>query len=88
MGDVNYTFLLSLSIIALGYFLKRRKVITIDDGRFMARLIFNLTLPAVIMNTIPYVDLNVLYDNHAHYRNYLLFDCINHLLFSLQTSPE
>src|SRR6056297_2664624 len=58
-NSVNYTFLLSLTIIVLGNLLKRWKVITNENGKFMARLIFKLTLPAIILDTVPYVELDV-----------------------------
>ncbi len=57
--SVNYVFLLSLTIIILGNFLKRWNVISEENGRFMAQLIFKLTLPAVILDTVPYVNLEV-----------------------------
>jgi len=49
MADVNIVFLISLTIIAIGYFLKRTKVLTEENGEVIAKLIFNLTLPAVIL---------------------------------------
>jgi len=49
MADVNTVFLISLTIIAIGYFLKRTKVLTEENGDVIAKIIFNLTLPAVIL---------------------------------------
>jgi len=49
MTDVNIVFLISLTIIAIGYFLKSTKVLTEENGETIARIIFNLTLPAVIL---------------------------------------
>ena len=49
MTDVNIVFLNSLIIIALGYLLKRKRVLTEENGEIIAKIIFNLTLPAVIL---------------------------------------
>jgi predicted permease len=49
MTDVNIVFLNSLVIVALGYLLKRTKVLTEENGEIIAKIIFNLTLPAVIL---------------------------------------
>lgn len=57
MENVNYQFALSLLIITLGYALKRLKIITEKDGESLTRIIFNITLPAVIINTITTVKI-------------------------------
>ena len=49
MTDVNIVFLNSLIIICLGYLLKRTRVLTEENGEIIAKIIFNLTLPAVIL---------------------------------------
>ena len=49
MADVNTVFLISLTIIAIGYILKKTNVLTEENGEVIARIIFNLTLPAVIL---------------------------------------
>jgi len=49
MADVNTVFLISLTIVGIGYFLKRMKVLTEENGEVIAKIIFNLTLPAVIL---------------------------------------
>jgi len=49
MADVNIVFLISLTIIAIGYLLKKTKVLTEENGEVIAKIIFNLTLPAVIL---------------------------------------
>lgn len=51
MENVNSQFILSLSIIALGYLTKRLNIIQEKDGEGMARIIFNITLPSLIVNT-------------------------------------
>lgn len=49
MADANYIFFLSLIIIVLGYFLKVLKIIPEENGKAISRVIFNVTLPAVIL---------------------------------------
>lgn len=49
MADANVVFLLSIAIISIGYFIKRLKIIEEKDGNIIAKIIFNLTLPAVIL---------------------------------------
>ncbi|TFG06775.1 MAG: AEC family transporter [Promethearchaeota archaeon] len=49
MADVNYIFLLSLTIIVIGYLVKKLKIITEENGKIVAKVIFNITLPAVIL---------------------------------------
>lgn len=51
MGDVNNQFVLSMLIIALGYILKRSNIVTEKDGEGIARIIFNVTLPAIVIAT-------------------------------------
>ena len=46
---MNIVFLNSLIIIALGYLLKRTNILTEKNGEIVAKIIFNLTLPAVIL---------------------------------------
>ncbi|TFG28195.1 MAG: AEC family transporter [Promethearchaeota archaeon] len=49
MADVNYIFLLSLTIIVIGYVIKKLNIITEENGKIVAKVIFNITLPAVIL---------------------------------------
>lgn len=51
MENVNSQFMLSLLIIALGYLAKRLNIIQERDGEGMARIIFNITLPLLIINS-------------------------------------
>lgn len=51
MGNVNIQFALFIAIMALSYFLKRIKIIKEQDGDGISRVIFNITLPALIINT-------------------------------------
>jgi predicted permease len=47
--DINATFLISLAIIAIGYTIKRLHLIKEANGDILAKIIFNITLPAVIL---------------------------------------
>lgn len=60
MADFNTTFFVSLAIIALGYVLKRARVVDENGGgRAMARMIFYVTLPAVILRALTTVTIDV-----------------------------
>ncbi len=60
MSDINTTFVVSLCIIILGYLLKRSNVITQEHGgKAMARVIFYVTLPGVILRALTTVDLDL-----------------------------
>ncbi len=52
MADVNYNFLLSLIIIIIGFILKYFNIIKEKNGKIIAKLVFNITLPAIIFRTI------------------------------------
>jgi hypothetical protein len=49
MTDVNVIFLLSISIVAIGYLVKKLNILKETDGDTIAKIIFNITLPAVIL---------------------------------------
>ncbi len=49
MTDVNITFSISLIIIVIGYLIKKVNIITEENGNIIAKIIFNITLPAVIL---------------------------------------
>ncbi|WP_226666464.1 AEC family transporter [Metabacillus litoralis] len=51
MDSFNLQFLYCIIIIALGYLLKRRNIIKERDGEGLSRIIFNLTLPCLIIVT-------------------------------------
>lgn len=51
MDSFNHQFLYSVLIIAIGYLLKRSTIIKETDGEGLARIIFNLTLPTLIIVT-------------------------------------
>jgi len=49
MTDVNVIFLTSFLIVAIGYIVKKLKILKETDGETIAKIIFNVTLPAVIL---------------------------------------
>lgn len=49
IANINSQFLLSIFIIAVGYAFKRLKIIKEEDGDGVSRIIFNITLPALII---------------------------------------
>jgi len=57
MADVNYTFFLSLTIIIIGYLLKKSNIIKEENGRSIAKIVFNATLPALIFKTIMSIEI-------------------------------
>ena len=58
MDSFNFTFLLSLSIIVLGYLLKAIRVLSEDHGKYLSKIILNVTLPALILRTISSIELD------------------------------
>lgn len=52
MSGVNYNFFLSLIIIIIGFVLKSANIISEKNGKIIAKLVFNITLPSVIFRTI------------------------------------
>jgi malate permease and related proteins len=51
LDNFNQQFLYAIVIIGLGYILKRFNVLKEQDGEGLSRIIFNLTLPALIIVT-------------------------------------
>lgn len=51
LTNVNSQFLLSLLIISLGYFAKRLNLVKEQDGEGISRVIFNFTLPSLVIST-------------------------------------
>jgi len=52
MGNVNSQFIIFTIIILLGYFIKRIKLISEEEGGILVKLLFNITIPATIFNTL------------------------------------
>ncbi|WP_455464117.1 AEC family transporter [Candidatus Hodarchaeum mangrovi] len=47
-----------MGIIFLGFILKKAKIATEEHGKFLARLAFYITIPAVIFITITSIEIN------------------------------
>ena len=57
MTDVNYIFLLSLTIITIGYILKKLNIISEKNGETIAKIVFNVTLPALILSVVSSIEI-------------------------------
>ncbi|MBC2582023.1 AEC family transporter [Clostridium sp. DJ247] len=58
MKNISSQIILSLIIIALGYLFKRINIIKEKDGEGVSRIIFNVTLPALIINTFNSINID------------------------------
>jgi len=58
MNNINSQFEISLSIIILGYFLKRTGILKESDGEVISRLIFNVTLPSIVINVFSTMEID------------------------------
>ncbi len=52
MSNVNQQFIFSMLIILTGYICKRFGIINEQDGEGISKIVFNLTLPALVINTL------------------------------------
>lgn len=59
MSSFHLQFLLSITIILLGYLLKRSNIVKESDGEAIARIVFNVTLPSVIIVTFSNVEFDI-----------------------------
>ena len=59
MANVNYQFFISMLIIALGYVSKRFKIVNEKDGEGLAKIIFNFTLPALVITTFSTIQVDL-----------------------------
>ncbi len=57
MTDVSYVFLLSLTVIVIGYILKKFNIISEENGKTIAKVVFNVTLPALILSVISSIEI-------------------------------
>src|SRR5690625_4033988 len=57
LSSFNEQFLLAVIIIAIGYILKKINIITEQDGEGLSRIIFNITLPALII--VSFTDITI-----------------------------
>ena len=51
MEKLNYQFLLSLCIVLAGFGFRRSGILSRADGEALSRLVLNITLPALILDT-------------------------------------
>jgi len=59
LANLNLTFTISLIIIAIGYLTKRMGLLTKDGaGKALALIIFNITLPSVIITTLMQIQID------------------------------
>ncbi|QTL99765.1 AEC family transporter [Iocasia frigidifontis] len=59
MEKINQIFVISSSIILLGYILKRIRLLTKDDGQILVKLVMNVTLPALIITVFSSLELSL-----------------------------
>jgi predicted permease len=52
MNQTNTVFITALSIIFLGYFLKRKNIITEKEGKIISKLLMHTTFPALMFMTM------------------------------------
>ncbi|MFX0021069.1 MAG: AEC family transporter [Candidatus Hermodarchaeota archaeon] len=57
MTNVNYIFLLSLTVIIIGYVLKKLNIISEKNGETIAKVVFNVTLPALILSVVSSIEI-------------------------------
>ena len=58
MNSVNYTFFLSLAVIAIGYVFKISGILNDQHGKSLSTIIINVTLPALILKTLSTIELD------------------------------
>lgn len=59
MNNINGQFTISLLIIILGYIFKRLNIVKEEDGGAIARIVLNITLPCLIVNTFSALKFDV-----------------------------
>lgn len=57
-SSVNFQFLISMLIILLAYFFKRLGLVKESDGEGISRIIFNITLPSLVINTFSTIKID------------------------------
>ncbi|HCX65574.1 MAG TPA: malonate transporter, partial [Eubacteriaceae bacterium] len=62
IDSINQEFILSMLIIVLGYVLKRVGFLKEEDRETLSRLVFNVTLPAIVFRSMSVsIDLSVIF---------------------------
>lgn len=59
MNQINFTFLISLSIILITYLFKKVNIIKQKDGDSLVKIVMNITLPSLIITVFSNIDLNI-----------------------------
>ncbi|MFD1415256.1 AEC family transporter [Oceanobacillus jeddahense] len=59
MEGFQQQFIISVFIILLGYFFKRTKILKESDGQTIARIVFNITLPALVIVTFNQMEMTL-----------------------------
>ncbi|WP_179134552.1 AEC family transporter [Oceanobacillus timonensis] len=59
MEGFQQQFIISICIILLGYCLKRIKILKESDGQTIARIVFNITLPALVIVTFDQMEMTL-----------------------------
>ncbi|RCW49812.1 MULTISPECIES: AEC family transporter [Halanaerobium] len=59
MSQINFTFLISLSIILITYLFKKVSIIDQTDGNTLVKIVMNITLPSLIITVFSNIDLSV-----------------------------
>lgn len=57
MTQANHVFLITLSIIALGFLLKKYRFVTEDDGKIISKFLMHTTFPALMLVSMVRVEL-------------------------------
>jgi len=55
--NANYVFLISLTIIFIGFIIKKIGILKEEHGRIIAKLILNVTLPALILEVFSNIEI-------------------------------
>ena len=58
MSNVNSQLFITMFIILLGYIVKRLNIITEKDGQSVEKVVFNITLPALIITTFSSIKID------------------------------
>lgn len=59
MNQINFTFLVSLSIILITYLFKKVSIIDQKDGDSLVKIVMNITLPSLIITVFSNIELNM-----------------------------
>ncbi|TDP95323.1 hypothetical protein C7957_10998 [Halanaerobium saccharolyticum] len=59
MNQINFTFLISLSIILITYLFKKVSIIDQKDGDSLVKIVMNITLPSLIIIVFSNIELNL-----------------------------